>query len=313
MEISQSELRTAMKNQKITYESLEKKLKISRQTISKRATDFMNGERIPNSDLEVEFNRILQIEQFHREQEDADSIASTGDREIKKTKASIEKIAKNLCETLNIDADKLHQLLDLFSNSESDEYQKALNELVNDNTINQMKINFEMILLKDNLEDLKILTSRRKMMDRAEEFAKLWDNTKSYNGRPTEFVDGTKTKSFAMYYGEKCQIVAEINDDRLSDNLVNVVFEILVLTDRSLNVIAKEIADKTEYHTYSAKFDGIIPGYKYFYRVGLSKPALDDEKDDFMMVNLDGTTRKLRDDEYYMTEFGWPNPLIQSN
>ena len=282
MKQAKSDLKQAMRNQKLTMQEIAEEFGTTRQRISKLINAYQRDEQLASCpEIRQRFEAILAQENINNQRDDRISVEEKNRKEQQKCKNeirnTIEKIKSILGEKYPDDFENiirnhfLNEFEDLPDSRSADyDWKSDIIEFANGEDRNELRKN--LISLEKDIIALESFKRDSNEIDEVEDYITIWNGTHDSDGRPKMYVDGY-IRSFGMISETCCQIVAEINDwIPQSKSSLSVRAYIFVATDRGLWAVDSSICKQvpnTEH--YSVRFSDLVPGYKYFYSVAYDR------------------------------------------
>lgn len=302
-------LREAMRNQHIRQLDLKKEFGVSRQLIGRQIREYEEGTMDKYPELKARFDSIIAQESINRRKDGRMTVFEKNEENLRKARyafddtiSKIQKILEDRCppEMKRFIADRIDWYNAVKEDFEPVESWK--NELLN-LAKEQDKEVLENLLsdVEKNLMALRQFNINADDIDEVEEYITLWDTEHVSEGRPNMHIDGF-IESFGMISGSSSQVCAYVRDSHIITNgRLKVEAYIYVATDQSLWAVDHKVCEKINTtDNYTAKFEGLIPGYKYFYQVTCQNVLGYDDLPGEAKKNLPETFRDVEFfNEYY--------------
>ncbi len=283
-------LREALRAQDIRQDELVRKIRKSRQTVSRYITQYEQCGKVGDETAQQEFDRIMALEKQR-----IAGLANNGTRinqvreERKRLEEKMERYGKEFDELL-------HEILDNHPDI-------PLYDLDGKEISRKEAESNPMIALDMNGTLMKALTPSEKTrfdaldnetwrlfrmkddserMEEACNLENLWDATRS-EGRPVMYRDrmycetifgdtpeneDVECNTFCLCHGDSARIYVTGAEALyyVYDFKVAVLVNVYVITDKRIFEVATSVRlDKEEFFGVSGTVDGLVPGYKYVY------------------------------------------------
>ena len=305
------DLKQAMRNQKITMQEIAKEFGTTRQRISKLIDAYQQGDKLATCpEIRQRFEAILAQENINNLRESRISVEDKNRKEQQKCKNHIRIIIEQIKEILgdrcpdNIEdyihdhfVEEYHNLSDW--QTKDYDWKSEIIALSKAEDRNALLEN--LVLLEKDIIALESFKRDSNEIDEVEDYITIWNGTQDSDGRPKMYVDGY-IRSFGMISGSSCQIVAEINDwIPLGKSAICVQAYIFVATDQGLWAVASSLCKQVfDTNHYSAKFNDLVPGYKYFYYVTYDRNIY---LDSLSEEDISKLPEGILQDQIYATEY----------
>ena len=283
-------LREALKAQDVKQDELIKKIRKSRQTVSRYITQYEQYGKVGDESAQQEFDRIMALEKQR-----IAGLTNNGTRinqareEKKRAEERMKRYGKEFEELL-------HEILD--NHPDVLLYDMGGKEITRDeaesNPLFTLDSNGALMdtltpsersrldALEGELWKSFRMRDDSEMMEEACDLENLWDATRS-EGRPVTYRDrmhcetvigdvpeneDVECNTFCLCHGDSARIYVTGADSlyHIYGFRVAVYANVYVITDKRIFEVATEVRlDKEEFFGVSGTVDGLIPGYKYVY------------------------------------------------